>query len=61
MSFINSDSYTIIGTESQIIHIILNKNEKININKKYLVSASSNELREVIYNKINSSYTENSK
>ena len=61
MSFINSDSYTIIGTESQIIHIILNKNEKININKKYLVSASSNELREVIYNKINSSYIENSK
>ena len=61
MSFINSDSYSIIGSESQIIHIILNKNEKININKKYLISASSNELREVIYNKINSSNIENSK
>ena len=53
MSFINSDSYSIIGNESQIIQIILHKNEKININNKYLVSASSNELNEVEYNKIN--------
>ena len=61
MSFINSDSYSIIGSESQTIYIILKKNEKININKKYLVSASTNELREVIYNKINSSYIQKSK
>ena len=60
MSFINSDSYSIIGSESQTIYIILKKNEKININKKYLVSASSNELREVIYYKMNSSYIQNS-
>ena len=60
MSFINSDSYSIIGSESQTIYIILKKNEKININKKYLVSASSNELREVTYNKMNSSYIQSS-
>ena len=53
MSFINTNSFSIIGSESQTIQIILNKNEKININKQYLISSSSNELREIIYNKIN--------
>ena len=53
MSLINYESFYIIGSESQTIQIILRKNEKININKKYLVSSSSNDLREVIYNKMN--------
>lgn len=53
MSLINSDSFTIIGTESQTIQITLNKNEKININQKYLISTSSNELKEISFNKIN--------
>ena len=53
MSFVNTDSFSIIGSESQTIQIILNKNEKININKKYLISSSSNELRETAYNKMN--------
>ena len=43
------DSYTIIGEESQTIQIVLHKNEKININKKYLLSASSQDLKENIY------------
>ena len=47
------DSYTIIGEESQTIQIVLHKNEKININKKYLLSASSQELKENIYKNIN--------
>lgn len=53
MSLINYESFYIIGSESQTIQLILRKNEKININKKYLVSSSSNDLREVIYNKMN--------
>ena len=53
MSLINYESFYIIGSESQTIQMILRKNEKININKKYLVSSSSNDLREVIYNKMN--------
>ena len=53
MSLINYESFYIIGSESQTIQLILHKNEKININKKYLVSSSSNDLREVIYNKMN--------
>lgn len=43
------NSYSIIGKESQTIHITLYKNEKININKKYLISTSSQELSERIY------------
>ena len=35
MSEINVDSYSIIGGESQTIHIMLNKNEKINSYKIY--------------------------
>ena len=53
MSFINTDSFSIIGSESQTIQILLNKNEKININKKYLITSSSDELREAAYNKMN--------
>ena len=39
----------IIGTESQTIHVILKRNEKININKNYILYASSEELDEIIY------------
>lgn len=49
MSKLYLDSYSIIGEESQTIHIVLNKNEKININKKYLLSASSQDLKENLY------------
>ena len=38
----------IIGTESQTIHVILKRNEKININKHYIVYSSSEELDEGI-------------
>ena len=48
----NIDSYSIIGRESQTIHIMLQKNEKININKNYLISASSEELKENIYKNV---------
>ena len=53
MSFINTNSFSVIGCESQTIQFVLKKHEKININKKYLISASSDELREIIYNKMN--------
>ena len=46
------DSYSIIGEESQTIQIILNKNEKININKKYLISASSEDITENLYKNV---------
>ena len=52
MSELFLESYFIIGQESQTIQIILHKNEKININKKYLLSASSEELKENIYKNI---------
>lgn len=45
---------TIIGKESQIIHIILKKNEKINLNKSYISYASSENLEEVIYKNVDS-------
>ena len=46
------NSYSIIGKESQTIHITLHKNEKININKNYLISTSSQELSEKIYKNV---------
>lgn len=52
MSNLLLDSYSIIGEESQTIHITLNKNEIININKKYLISASSDELNENLYKNV---------
>ena len=44
----------IIGIESQTIHIILKKNEKININKNYILYASSEDLDEIIYKNVDS-------
>ena len=49
-----TNSVKIIGTESQTIHIILKKNEKININKNYILYASSEELDEIIYKNVDS-------
>ena len=44
----------IIGNDSQIIHIILKKNEKINVNKSYIAYASSENLDEIIYKNVDS-------
>lgn len=54
MMDLHLDSYIIIGKESQTIQITLYKNEKININKRYLLSSSSQELREIIYKNMDS-------
>ena len=53
MSILSTESFSIIGSESQTIRILLKKNEKININTKYLISSSSNDFREIIYYKQN--------
>ena len=60
MSIFNKESFSIIGSESQTIRFLLNKNEKININKKYLISSSSNDFREIIYYKLNQILQKNS-
>lgn len=44
----------IIGKESQIVHIILKKNEKINVNKNFITYASSENLDEIIYKNVDS-------
>ena len=44
----------IIGKESQIVHIILKKNEKINVNKSFITYASSENLDEIIYKNVDS-------
>jgi len=49
----------IIGGESQTIHIILKKNEKININKNYILYASSEDLDEIIYKNVDSLIRQN--
>ena len=49
----------IIGTGSQTIHIILKKNEKININKSYILYASSEDLDEIIYKNVDSLIRQN--
>ena len=48
------NSIKIIGSESQTIHIILKKNEKININKNYILYASSEDLEELTYKNVSS-------
>jgi uncharacterized protein (AIM24 family) len=45
------DKIKIIGNESQTIHIILEKNKKININKNSIIYASSENLEEIVYKK----------
>ena len=54
-----TSSIKIIGTESQIIHIILKRNEKININKNYILYASSEDLDEIIYKNVDSLIRQN--
>ena len=55
MSALDSlNKITLIGKESQIVHIILKKNEKININKSYISYASSENLDEIIYKNVDS-------
>ncbi len=44
----------IIGEESQTMNIILKKNEKIFINKQYIIYASSEDLDEIIYKNVDS-------
>ena len=44
----------IIGKDSQIVHIILKKNDKINVNKSYITYASSENLEEIIYKNVDS-------
>jgi uncharacterized protein (AIM24 family) len=47
-------SIKIIGTESQCLHIILERSEKVNINKNYIVYASSENLDEIVYKNVDS-------
>ena len=47
-----ANTIKIIGTESQIINIILKKNEKININKNYIIYASSENIDEIVYKNV---------
>jgi hypothetical protein len=54
-----TSSVKIIGTGSQTIHIILKKNEKININKNYILYASSEDLDEIIYKNVDSLIRQN--
>ena len=55
MSKIDSiNKIVLIGKESQIIPIILKKNEKININKSYITYASSENLDEITYKNVDS-------
>lgn len=44
----------IIGNDSQTIHIILKRNEKINVNKNYISYSSSDNLDEIKYSKVDS-------
>ena len=48
------DKIIIIGKESQIVHIILKKNDKINVNKSFIAYASSENLDEIIYKNVDS-------
>ena len=54
-----SNAIKIIGTESQTIHIILKRNEKININKNYILYASSEDLNEITYKNVDSLIRQN--
>jgi uncharacterized protein (AIM24 family) len=44
----------LIGKESQIVHIILKKNDKINVNKNFITYASSENLDEIVYKNVDS-------
>ena len=48
------NTINITGNDSQTIHIILKKNEKINVNKNYILYASSENLDEIVYKNVDS-------
>ena len=48
------NTINITGSDSQTIHIILKRNEKINVNKNYISYSSSDNLDEIIYSKVDS-------
>ena len=55
MSDVDSlNKIVLIGKESQIVHIILKKNDKININKNFITYASSENLDEIVYKNVDS-------
>ena len=55
MSDVDSlNKIVLIGKESQIMHIILKKNEKINVNKSFITYASSENLDEISYKNVDS-------
>ena len=54
-----ANTIKIIGTDSQTLHIILKRNEKININKNYILYASSEDLNEITYKNVDSLIRQN--
>ena len=53
------NTINITGSDSQTIHIILKRNEKINVNKNYISYSSSDNLDEIIYSKLDSLFRQN--
>ena len=53
------NTINITGSDSQTIHIILKRNEKINVNKNYITYSSSDNLDEIIYSKVDSLFRQN--
>ena len=53
------NTINITGSDSQTIHIILKRNEKINVNKNYISYSSSDNLDEIIYSKVDSLFRQN--
>ena len=53
------NTINITGSDSQTIHLILKRNEKINVNKNYISYSSSDNLDEIIYSKVDSLFRQN--
>ena len=53
------NTINVTGSDSQTIHIILKRNEKINVNKNYISYSSSDNLDEIIYSKVDSLFRQN--
>ena len=53
------NTINITGSDSQTIHIILKRNEKINVNKNYISYSSSDNLDEIIYSQVDSLFRQN--
>ena len=56
-----ANTIKIIGTDSQTINIVLKKNEKINVNKNYIIYASSENLDEIVYKNVDSLIRQNTR